>query len=60
MRDVLLSSYIAKKHKGEKFTDDELKVLKDGNLESMVSTFVPLKNERYNHQHQSVLKSMKY
>ncbi len=60
MRDVLLSSYIAKKHKGEKFTDDELKVLKDGNLESMVSTFVPLKNERYNLQLQCVLKSMKY
>lgn len=43
MGDILLSSYIAKNRNGANFTDAELKALKEGNLDNMVSIFVPMK-----------------
>ena len=60
MGDILLSSYIAKNRKGANFTDAELKALKEGNLDNMVSIFVPMKNDKYVQQLQCVLKSMRY
>ena len=46
MGDILLSSYIAKNRNGANFTDAELKALKEGNLDNMVSIFVPMKNDK--------------
>ena len=60
MGDILLSSYIAKNRKDANFTDAELKALKEGNLDNMVSIFVPMKNDKYVQQLQCVLKSMRY
>lgn len=60
MKDVLFSGYIARNFAGGRFTDNELRVLKEGNLESMVATFIKMKNERYIQQLQCALKSFKY
>ena len=46
MGDILLSSYIAKNRNGANFTDAELKALKEGNLDNMVSIFVPMKKRQ--------------
>lgn len=60
MRDMMFSGYIARNHVGNNLTDRELRVLKDGDIDSMVSTFVKMKQEEYVLQLKCVLKSLKY
>ena len=51
MQDKMINKYIAKNHSGSVFTDNELQVIKDGNLDDMVTTFlgrVPDKNVEEN------------
>ena len=36
MRDKMINKYIAKNHAGSVFTDSELKVIKEGNIDDMV------------------------
>ena len=57
MKDVLFNSYIARNYSGGCLTEHELHVLKEGNLDAMVSTFVKMRNERYIQQLQCVLRS---
>jgi CheY-specific phosphatase CheX len=47
MKNTMFSGYIARNHVGSNLTDRELKVLKNGDIDSMVSTFVKLKHEEY-------------
>ena len=56
MRDKMINKYIAKNHAGSVFTDSELKVIKEGNIDDMVTTFLDMNTEYYNKQMQSVLK----
>lgn len=56
MRDKMINKYIAKNHAGTVFTDSELKVIKEGNIDDMVTTFLDMNTEYYNKQMQSVLK----
>ena len=56
MQDKMINKYIAKNHSGSVFTDNELQVIKDGNIDDMVTTFLDMNTEYYNKQMQSVLK----
>ena len=56
MQDKMINKYIAKNHAGTVFTDNELKVIKEGNIDDMVTTFLDMNTEYYNKQMQSVLK----
>ena len=40
MRDKMINKYIAKNHAGSVFTDSELKVIKEGIIDVMVTTFL--------------------
>ena len=39
MRDKMINKYIAKNHAGTVFTDSELKVINEGNIDDMVTFF---------------------
>ena len=39
MKDMMFGGYIARNHVGNNLTDRELRVLKDGDIDAMVSTF---------------------
>ena len=45
MRDKMINKYIAKNHAGTVFTDSELKVIKEGNIDDMVTTFLDMNTE---------------
>ena len=60
MNNAMLSSYIAKSHNNGNFTDYELKVLRENNLDDMIATFIKLNNSRYTIQFQCVFKTLKY
>ncbi len=60
MKDGLFNGYIARNYAGGRLTDQELRVLRDGDLEAMIATFVKMKNDRYRQQLSCVLKSLKY
>lgn len=60
MKDVLFSGYIARNYCGGCLTDHELNVLREGNLDDMVSTFVKMRNNRYIQQLQCVLRSFQF
>ena len=47
MKDMLFSRYIAKNYMGNSLSDRELRVLKTGDVDALVSTFVKMRNERY-------------
>ncbi len=59
MKDMLFSKYIAKNYMGNSLSDRELRVLKQGNIDELVATFVKMKNERYVQQLQCVLKNLR-
>jgi len=59
MNNAMLNSYIAKNHSNGNFTDYELKVLRENNLDDMVATFIKLNNSKYTLQFQCVFKSLK-
>ena len=40
MKDRILGKYIAKNHTGNVFTDNELQVIRQGNTDKMVETFL--------------------
>ena len=48
MQDKMINKYIAKNHSGSVFTDNELQVIKDGNIDDMVTTFLDMNTEYYN------------
>ena len=50
MQDKMINKYIAKNHSGSVFTDNELQVIKDGNIDDMVTTFLDMNTEYYNKQ----------
>jgi len=58
MQDKILSRYIAKNHTGNVFTDNELKVIRQGNTSDLVDTFLDLNNDYYKVQIQCTLKSL--
>jgi CheY-specific phosphatase CheX len=60
MNDVLFRGFIAKNHRGSCLTDRELGVLQEGDIDSIVATFIKMKNERYILQLQCVLKTLMY
>ncbi|MCI8426472.1 MAG: chemotaxis protein CheX [Lachnospira sp.] len=60
MNNAMLGSYIAKSHNNGNFTDYELKVLRENNLDDMVATFIKLKNDRYTIQFQCIFKTLEY
>lgn len=60
MKDVLFSGYIAKNYSGGCLTDHELCVLKEGNLDAMVSTFIKMSSDRYIKQLQCALRSFRF
>lgn len=60
MKDMMFGGYIARNHAGSNLTDKELRVLKSGDIDSMVSTFVKMRQEEYVLQLKCVLKSLKY
>lgn len=60
MNNAMLGSYIAKSHNNGNFTDYELKVLRENNLDDMIATFIKLNNSRYTIQFQCVFKTLKY
>ena len=45
MQDKMINKYIAKNHSGSVFTDNELQVIKDGNIDDMVTTFLDMNTE---------------
>ena len=47
MQDKMINKYIAKNHSGSVFTDNELQVIKDGNIDDMVTTFLDMNTEYY-------------
>lgn len=53
MQEKMINKYIAKNHSGSVFTDSELKVIKDGDMDEMISTFFDLSNNYYKKQMQS-------
>ena len=57
MKDALFGEYIARNYTGNNLTDRELRVLRNGDVELMVSTFVKMKNERYVQQLQCAMKA---
>ncbi len=59
MKDILFSRYIAKNYMGNSLSDRELRVLKTGDVDALVSTFVKMRNERYIQQLQCILKNFK-
>ena len=59
MKDRLFSEYIAKSHMGSGLTDSELKTLKEGNIDDMVSTFIRTDSKVYTVQIQTALKHIK-
>lgn len=59
MKNRLLGAYIARSHKGL-LTETEMNVLNENNPDDLISTFVHLKNDKYNQQIASMLKSMDY
>ena len=56
MKDMMFGGYIARNHVGNNLTDRELRVLKDGDIDAMVSTFVKMRQEEYILQLKCVLK----
>ena len=60
MMDMMFGGYIARNHVGNNLTDRELRVLKDGDIDAMVSTFVKMRQEEYILQLKCVLKSLKH
>ncbi|MFR8119555.1 MAG: hypothetical protein ACLU70_11645 [Lachnospira sp.] len=60
MKDMMFGGYIARNHVGNNLTDRELRVLKDGDIDAMVSTFVKMRQEEYILQLKCVLKSLKH
>lgn len=59
MKDMLFSRYIAKNYMGNSLSDRELRVLKTGDVDALVATFVKMRNERYVQQLQCILKNFK-
>ena len=59
MRDGLINGYITKNYSGAGFTQQQLKVLKDGSLEEFVDAFVHLNSDMYSMQLKCILKAMK-
>ena len=45
MKDRILGKYIAKNHTGNVFTDNELQVIRQGNTDKMVETFLHMGND---------------
>ena len=45
MQDKMINKYIAKNHSGSVFTDNELQVIKDGNIDDMVTTFLDMNTD---------------
>ncbi|WP_027438379.1 chemotaxis protein CheX [Lachnospira multipara] len=58
MNDKILGKYIAKNHSGASFTDSELQVIKQGNIDDMVTTFFDMNNDYYITQLQCAIKSL--
>ena len=52
MQDKMKNKYIAKNHSGSVFTDNELQVIKDGNIDDMVTTFLDMNTVYYYKQMQ--------
>ena len=60
MKDTMLGSYIAKTHSTTGFMEHELSAIKSGDMDTIASTFIDLKNDTYMMQLKSVLKSFKF
>lgn len=58
MEDRILGKYIAKNHSGRKFSDRELQIIRQGDTDKMVETFLNMGNNYYNTQMQCMLKSL--
>ena len=58
MKDRILGKYIAKNHTGNVFTDNELQVIRQGNTDKMVETFLHMGNDYYNTQMQCTINSL--
>ncbi len=59
MEERMLSRFIARNHHDTLFTDGELKAIKDGNIDELVSTFISLNSDYYTSQLQCTLNSLK-
>lgn len=58
MKDRILGRYIAKNHTGSVFTDDELQVIRQGDTDRLVETFLNMGNDYYKTQMQCTIKSL--
>ena len=58
MKDRILGRYIAKNHSDNVFTDRELQVIKQGDTDTLVETFLHMDNDYYKTQMQCTLKSL--
>ena len=47
MKDRILGRYIAKNHSDNVFTDRELQVIKQGDTDTLVETFLHMDNDYY-------------
>lgn len=56
MQDKMINKFIAKNHSESVFTEAELQVLRNGDVDEIVDTFMGMHNEYYTKQMQSVLK----
>ena len=55
MKDTMLGSYIAKTHSTTGFMENELRAIKSGDMDTIASTFIDLKNDTYMMQCVSLL-----
>ena len=60
MNNGMFNEYISKKYKGNAISEHELAALRDGDIASIVDAFLNMKNEHYNKQLVSALKSMAF
>lgn len=59
MGNGFISGYIARNYSGTGFTQDELNAIKEGELETLLDTFVKMKNDLYMQQLKCVMKGIK-
>lgn len=58
MKDKILGKYIAKNHVGTVFTDNELQVIKQGDADQLVETFLDMNSDYHKSQMQCAIKSL--
>ena len=58
MKDRILGKYIARNHCDGVLTDKELQVIRQGDVDKMVETFLDMGNDYYKAQMQCMLKSL--